>query len=78
MEVKTAIYYRDAYVYYKIKRANKRVFHADLVAYDGRPENQPSSSITLTREFHQWWGSIDDRQLVNSIGAVISTFAEKD
>ena len=78
MELKTAIYYRNAYVHYRIKRENKRVYHADLVAFEGSPEDMPSSSLSLMRGFHQWWGSVDDNQLINSIGAAINTLAEKE
>lgn len=78
MEVKAAIYYRNAYAHYRITREYKRVYHADLVFYDGDGTQTPPKSILMLRGIKTWWGSADDRELIKNLGEVITSLSESD
>lgn len=75
MELKVAIYYRNAYAHYKITRENKGVYYAELLTYDGRPQDSPAASITLIRGIHRWWGS-KDGELLHLLGDSILSLTD--
>ena len=78
MELKAAIYYRNAYAHYLIKRENKGVYQADLLLYDGNPAQAPSHSVILIKAARGWRGSTDDYELINCLGNVITNTAYSD
>ena len=76
MELKAAIYYRNAYAHYKVIREQKRIYFAELVHYDGQEGDTPPANILLVRGIRQWWGSTDNAELVRELGNYISTLSE--
>jgi hypothetical protein len=78
MELKAAIYYRNAYAHYIIKRENKGLYQADLILYDGPAEKAPAASVILIKAPCHWRGSTDDQELVNSLGNILTDTAFSD
>ena len=78
MEMKAAIYYRNAYAHYIIKRENKGLYQADLILYDGPPEQAPAASVTLIKSARHWRGSTDDQELISSLGNILTNTAYSD
>lgn len=78
MELKTAIYYRNAYAHFSITRENTRVYCTELLIYDGDPQHRPPETILLLRGQHRWWGSAEDAELVRLLGDFIDTLADNN
>lgn len=78
MELKTVVYYRNAYAHFMITREHKGVYCADLVEYDGLEANAPPACIILVRGERKWWGSAADNELVYAISEAITSLPESD
>ena len=78
MELKTVVYYRNAYAHFTITREHKGVYCADLVEYDGLSEQAPPACIILIRGERQWWGSTPDKELINTLSDAIIALPESD
>ena len=75
MELKTVIYYRNAYAHYRIKRESKGVYHAELLSYDGKKEDTPCASATLVRGVTRWWGC-DDKEILQLLSEAILSLTD--
>lgn len=78
MELKTVVYYRNAYAHFVITREHKGVYCADLVEYDGLEANTPPSCVILVRGERKWWGSAADDDLVYALSEAITSLPESD
>lgn len=78
MELKTVVYYRNAYAHFVITREHKGVYCADLVEYDGFEANAPPSCVVLVRGERKWWGSASDEDLVYALSEAITSLPQSD
>lgn len=78
MELKTVVYYRNAYAHFVITREHKGVYCADLVEYDGPQDNAPPSCVVLVRGERKWWGSATDDDLVYALSEAITSLPQSD
>jgi hypothetical protein len=78
MELKTVVYYRNAYAHYTVTREYKGVYCADLVMWDGLAEQSPPSCVILIRGERKWWGSAADEELIHALSDAIITLPESD
>lgn len=78
MELKTVVYYRNAYAHFVITREHKGVYCADLLEYDGLEDNAPPSCVILVRGERKWWGSAADDELVYALSEAITALPESD
>jgi hypothetical protein len=78
MELKTVIYYRNAYAHFLITREYKGVYCAELVQYDGLAEQAPPPCIILIRGERKWWGSVANDELIHLLSDAILALPESD
>jgi hypothetical protein len=78
MELKTVVYYRNAYAHFVITREYKGVYCAELVEYDGPAGNAPPSCVILVRGARKWWGSAADDELVYVLADAIMALPQSD
>lgn len=78
MELKTVIYYRNAYAHFVITREYKGVYCADLVNYDGPAEQAPPACVMLIRGERKWWGSVANDELIHLLSDAILSLPESD
>lgn len=78
MELKTVVYYRNAYAHFVITREHKGVYCADLVKYDGRQAEAPPTCVVLVRGERKWWGSATDEDLVYALSEAITSLPHSD
>ena len=78
MVVKGLVQYRGGIAHYYINQENEGIFKASLVRYDGRLDHYPPYVVTLIRSATYWSGSIDEIELLNSLGKVIDAKLQKD
>ncbi len=71
MEPKVVVKYRGALAHYNIFPEDDAVYQAQLIRYDGKPEQTPPKQVTLVRGNEHWSGSSDKQDLLNKIGEVI-------
>lgn len=78
MELKTVVYYRNAYAHFVITREHKGVYCADLVEYDGLEADAPPNCVILVRGARKWWGSAADENLVYALSEAITSLPQSD
>jgi hypothetical protein len=78
MVVKGLVQYRGGIAHYYINQENEGIYKASLVRYDGRLDHYPPYVVTLIRSATHWSGSIDEIELLNSLGKIIDTKVQKD
>lgn len=78
MVVKGLVQYRGGIAHYYINQENEGIFKASLVRYDGRLDHYPPYVVTLIRSATHWSGSIDEIELLNSLGKIIDAKLQKD
>jgi hypothetical protein len=76
MELKTVVYYRNAYAHFTVTREHKGVYCADLVAWDGPADQTPPACIILIRGERKWWGSASDPDLIKALSDAILSLPE--
>jgi len=77
VKIETTIKIKKATAHYTLAPAGPGMYYADLQKFSGKPENAPPSRILLVRNVRQWSGSIENTALLNQLGQVIDTMAEK-
>lgn len=75
MEQNVVVVYKNALAHYRITKEINRVYHAKLLFYDGKEEDQPWVSATLIEGYSRWWGC-DDEELLLSLGEAIDSLFE--
>ena len=78
MVVKGLVQYRGGIAHYYITQENEGIYKASLVRYDGRLDHYPPYVVTLIRSATHWSGTIDELDLLNSLGKVIDAKLQKD
>jgi nitric oxide synthase oxygenase domain/subunit len=71
MDPKVVVKYRGALAHYNIFLENEAIYQAQLIRYDGKPDQTPPNQVTLVKENEHWSGSSDKQDLLNKIGEVI-------
>lgn len=78
MVVKGLVQYRGGIAHYYINQENEGIYKASLTRYDGRLDHYPPYVVTLIRSATHWSGSIDEIELLNSLGKIIDAKLQKD
>ena len=63
--------YKGGLAHYKIIPENFGIYNAYLERYDGKSSNSPAQNIILVRGLKHWSGSIEEQNLLDTIGEVI-------
>ncbi len=71
MEPKAVVKYKGALAHYNVSPGNEGIYQAQLIRYDGKPDQVPPKQITLVRGLDHWSGSSDKQDLIDKIGEVI-------
>jgi len=71
MKLKAVVKMDEAVAHFAVSHKGPGMYHADLVRYNGNPEQAPPSRIILIRGVRQWTGSTDNDELLNKIGREI-------
>jgi hypothetical protein len=71
MRFNATIQHKAALAFYEIYREAPGIYSAELTYYEGATCNMPPIQINLVRGIRQWAGSVDDKKILNSLGAII-------
>ena len=63
--------YKGGLAHYKVVPENLGIYNAYLERYDGKAANAPVQNIILVRGLKHWSGSIEEQNLLDTIGEVI-------
>lgn len=71
--MKAVVKYRGAFAHYAIAPETTGVYHAQLIKYDGPPNFEPPTRLTLVKSMHHWRGNSDHEELLDELGHIIES-----
>jgi hypothetical protein len=71
MKVEAIVRINGDVAHFDVSPLARGVYFANLVRFEGRPEQTPPEEIILVRGLHNWRGSCDRAELVYELGEVI-------
>lgn len=66
----TAVH-KGASAHFEVLSEAPGIYEVELVSYDGRKSQSPPAQFMMLRGIVSWSGSIDDKILLNNIGAQV-------
>lgn len=77
MELQANVKYGNGTAFYNIRKENPGIYLADLVHFEGDPQQSPPEQITLLRGMRYWTGSCDNEVLLHQIGKIIVDYLSR-
>jgi hypothetical protein len=71
MKLNAIVKIDDAVAHFTLSPSGAGVYQAELVHYEGRPEQSPPNRILLVRSIRHWTGSCDRTDILQELGDVI-------